>query len=73
MYLGMQDFDFAQSNQICPKSNLFAQILLQLCPNFASILPKSNQICPTLINFTQKQLVKGCGCILCTPSSYDTA
>jgi len=33
MYLGMQDFDFAQIQSNLPKSN-------QFCLNFASILPK---------------------------------
>jgi len=45
MFLGIQDFDFAQIQSNLSKSNRF---LL----NFASIFHKSNQICPQLINFT---------------------
>jgi len=36
MFLGMQDFDFAQIYKLLPKFRL----------NFAYILPKSDQICP---------------------------
>jgi len=43
MFLGMQDFDFAQIQSNLPKSHHF-------CLNFASILPKSNQ-------YTQKSLL----------------
>jgi len=37
MFLGMQDFDFAQIQSNFPKSNHF-------CPNFASILPKFDRL-----------------------------
>jgi len=58
MFFGMQDFNFTQSS-------------LQFCPNFALILPKSNQICPNLTNFAQTNFASArwCGCI---PSSYVT-
>jgi len=57
MFLGMQDFEFAKSNHFCP--------------NFALILPKSNQISPNLTNFSpQKKFDRGCGCIR---GSYGTA
>jgi len=39
MFLGIQDFDFAQILSILPKFNYFF-------PNFALSLHKSNQICP---------------------------
>jgi len=42
---------------------------LRFCPNFVSILLKSNQICPNLINFNVKIFARWCGCI---PSSYIT-
>jgi len=44
MFLGIQDFDFAYIQSNLPKTN-------QFYPNFASILPKYNQICLKLINF----------------------
>jgi len=69
MFLGMQDFDFAQTQSNLPKFNyLFAQISLQFYPNFASILPKSNHICPNLINFAQKNFARGCGFIPASPA-----
>jgi len=45
MLLGMQDSDFAQILSFLPKFLL----------NFARISPKSNQICPNLINFVKKK------------------
>jgi len=39
MFLGMQDFGFAQIQPGLPKSNYF-------CSNLASIFPKSSQFCP---------------------------
>jgi len=41
----------------------------QICPNFALILPKSNQIFPNLISLNNKTFTTGCGCIL---NSYST-
>jgi len=37
--------------------------------DFAQISPKSNQVCPNLINFVQKNFPLSCGCI---PSSNGT-
>jgi len=45
MFLGMRDFDFAQTQSNVPKSNHF-------CLNFASILP---QFFSNLSVFTQNQ------------------
>jgi len=50
MFLGMQDFDFAQIQSNLPKSITFAQLSLQFCPNFASILPKFH---PSLAKLAQ--------------------
>jgi len=47
MFLGMQDF-------------YFAQITIQFCPNylnFVQISPKSNQICSNLTNFAKNVLL----------------
>jgi len=44
MFLGMQDFDFAQVQSNLYKSNHF-------CPNFASILPKFR------LSFAQIELI----------------
>jgi len=64
MFLGMQTFDFAHIESNLPKSNHFAQISNQLCPNFNSVLPnKFNQFRPNLINFAQQIFRWGCGCI----------
>jgi len=60
MFLGMQDFDFAQ---ILPKFAQTYQIyqnFTQIYPKFTQILPKSAQILPKKIFF-------------CIPSSYGTA
>jgi len=40
--------------------------LNHFCPHFTQITlisPKSNKICPNLINFAQIKFVRGCGCI----------
>jgi len=50
MILRMQDFDFAQTYSNLPKFYLGFD---QICPNFASILHKSNQ-------FPNKIFVRGC-------------
>jgi len=53
----------------------------QICPNFASILPKSNPVCLILINFNNNMFVRGfgyrlgmrhCGCISNEMLSYST-
>jgi len=46
MFLGMQGFDFAQSNQIYPNLITFTQMSLQFCPNLITF----TQIC---LNFAQ--------------------
>jgi len=51
MFWGCKILILPKSNQICPNLIAFAQILLQVSPNFASIFSKSNQICLSLINF----------------------
>jgi len=51
MFLEMQDFDFAQILSNLPKFRLNFSQSNQICPYFASILSKSNQIFPDLINF----------------------
>jgi len=53
LFLGMQDFDFAQIQSNLSKSNHF-------CLNFASILPKFHlmQFHPNLTNFAQKILLE---------------
>jgi len=64
--------DFAQIQSNLPKANHFFSNLAQLYPNFASILPKSFQICPNLSNFAKKECLlgnaaasEGCSCIHC--------
>jgi len=62
MFLGMQEFDFAQIQSNLPKSH-------SVCPNFAQSLSKSNQIFPNLINFAPKIFVS-CSCISNILSCY---
>jgi len=50
MFLGMQDFDFAHVESNCPNLITFAQISLQSCLKFSSILSK---FCLNLINFAK--------------------
>jgi len=59
IFLGMQDFDFAQIISNLPKFNHF-------CPNFASILLKFH------LNFAQIIFARWYGCISWIPSSYGT-
>jgi len=54
MFLGMQDFDFAQIYSYVPKSNHF-------CPNFFLISPKFIQIWPNVTNLAQKSFATRCG------------
>jgi len=55
MFLGMQDFDFAQIQSNFFKSNNFlpnfAAILSKFCLYFAKFSTKFNEICPNMINF----------------------
>jgi len=43
MFLGLQDFDFAQILSNLPK---YQSLVPKFCFKFAQISPKSNQICP---------------------------
>jgi len=58
MFLGIQDFEFAQIQSSLPISNHFYSNFVSIQPkfhlNFVQISPKSNQICSNLINFTFK-------------------
>jgi len=47
MFLGCKILIMLKSNQICSNFITFAQISLQFCPNFASILSKSNSCIPS--------------------------
>jgi len=68
--LGMQYFEFAKPNQICLNVITIAQISPKFSPNIALILPKSNHICPILINFTkQKFLLKDAAASFAFPAT----
>jgi len=63
MFLGMQDFVFAQIQSNLPKSNHFCLSFSSISPNFT----KSNQFCQNLINFAE---IIFCWGIRLHPSSF---
>jgi len=62
MFLGMQDFDFAQILTNLPKILVNLPKFYQSCTNFT-------QICP---NFAKKYFARESGHIPCIPSCYGT-